>query len=95
MLGHCDGFWLGAGGTLAPPDFDREWDGSYFSNELQTVTDRDAHALGRALHRAIDALKAGEDLTEDQFKALSELGADLSAVRKLADYALTSGFDIA
>ena len=79
-------------GTAAPTGWDGEWDGSYGSNNYQTVTDPDARALGRALHREIDALEAGEDLTEDQFKALR--GANLSLVRELADFALTGSFNI-
>lgn len=79
-------------GTVKSSDYDGEWNGSYFTNDFQEVTDGDARALGAALHRAIAAVSIGQALTEEQAKALDCL--DLNGVRRLADYAASGGFVI-
>ena len=56
-------------GTVAPPDYDGEWNGTYFSNDLQEVSDTDARAWGTALHQAVISLRTGQALTEEQAKA--------------------------
>jgi hypothetical protein len=47
-------------GTVAPKDFHGEWNADYFTNDYQTVTNRDALALGEALLRAIGAFSKYE-----------------------------------
>ena len=79
-------------GTLAPTDFSSEWQGGYYSNDYQVVTDSDARALGEAVLRAVAALSARapdkvqvrKDWPEEEF------GADLRAL--LANYALKGAF---
>jgi hypothetical protein len=83
-------------GTVAPIDFQGEWNGDYFTNDYQTVTDRDARALGEALLRAVAALSAREPdkIHMDEFAA-AEFDGELSCLRRLANYALKGGFVIA
>lgn len=65
-------------GTLPPPDpedhngppaNDETWDGSYYTNDFQTISDSDAHALAAALDRAIVALTS-EQMTDEQHRVL-------------------------
>jgi hypothetical protein len=79
--------WEPAG--TAMPD-DNEWKGTYFSNDLQIVTDEDARALSLALYRALAALSTGQVRTEKQTKALRD--SDASELRRLADVCATRGF---
>jgi hypothetical protein len=79
-------------GTVAPPNYDREWNGTYFTNDLQEVTDSDARALGAALHQAVTSLRTREALTEEQTKAVDGINIDI--VCSLADYAASGGFAI-
>jgi hypothetical protein len=58
-------------GTAPPADFDGEWEGRYYGNDFQFVTDEDARKLAQALYRAIDAVTSGKELTEKQSKALT------------------------
>ena len=82
-------------GTVAPIDFQGDWNGVYFTNDYQTVTDRDACALGEALLRAVAALYAREPdkIHMDEFAAV-EFDGELSCLRRLANYALKGGFVI-
>ena len=92
-------------GTVAPTDFPGEWQGGYYSNDFQAVTDSDARALGEALLRAVVALSApGPDKVqvrkdwpeeEDEFiDELRRLSDELRGLRSLANYALKGGFII-
>ena len=54
------------GGDIPPADRDPEWDGSYFSNDFQSVTDADAKAMASALHRAVNSVVAEQTLTSSQ-----------------------------
>jgi hypothetical protein len=81
-------------GTIAPLDFTGEWCGSYYGNDSQIVTDKDARALAAALYRAIYALSTGQDLTEDQAKLWDGDGESIEALRRLADYAQGGTFAI-
>src|SRR5262249_26981115 len=47
------------------------WDGGYFTNDYQHVTDSDAKALAAALDRAVAAVEASSACTVDQMKALA------------------------
>ena len=69
-----------------------DWDGTYFSNDLQDVTDDDAKELARALFRALDAVHSDQALSSDQVEALQE--ASLGLINKLAIYAYRGGFTI-
>ncbi len=51
-------------GTLAGRQCIGEWDGGYYGNDYQKVTDRDACALGGALLRAVAALTPKERAQE-------------------------------
>src|SRR5262249_48796605 len=48
--------WELLAGTIDPAHNDPEWNGSYFSNDHQLVTDEDARTLARALERALPGL---------------------------------------
>ena len=85
-------------GTLLPygppeaqgdPGSDWTWDGNYFSNDFQEVTDRDARALGEALLRGVTPLEARE-------REMPSRWPDdwLHSVRRFADRALKGGFHI-
>jgi hypothetical protein len=91
-------------GTVAPTHWSGECDGKdYFCNEWQTVTDRDARALGEALVRAIATLSARvdvqktstEELNTSLFVKEEPVDAEIACLRRLADYALKGGFVIA
>ena len=59
-------------GAVAPINFQGEWNGDYFTNDYQTVTDHNSRALGEALLRAVAALSAREDkIHMDEFAAES------------------------
>jgi len=91
-------------GTVAPLDFPGQWDGDYCGNDFQQVTDRDARGLGEALLRAVAALSAREqskievlkDCSDDEVEwtAKRPLVAELSCLRRLANYTLQGGFVI-
>ena len=66
------------------------WDGGYYGNDWQEVTDSDARALGEALLRGVAAAEAQErkkptKWPDDWFRN----------VEKLADFVLKGGFLIA
>ena len=79
-------------GTAPPTDQVGDWDGTYFSNDLQDVTDDDAKELARALFRALDAVHSDQALSSDQVEALQE--ASLGLINRLAIYAYRGGFTI-
>ncbi len=88
-------------GTAAPDDFDEvrraanptvKWDGGYFSNDYQRVTDCDAQAFARALFRALRAVRSGEMLTVEQHFALKS--AEPGFIEELAWFARTGEFEI-
>jgi hypothetical protein len=68
------------------------WNGTYFTNDYQEVTDADARALSLALNRALATLSTGQTLTEEQTEVLR--GISGNELRRLADYAATGGFAI-
>jgi hypothetical protein len=80
-------------GTTRSDENEGDWDGSYFTNDLQGVTDEDAKAMARALFRALNAVWTDQPLSTDQAKALDE--ADIRVVMELANYAFSGGFIIA
>lgn len=92
MLALAAAFGWDPQGTMAPDDFERQWDGTYCSNDFQRVTDADARNIGLALHRALDAARNEMPLTQDQEEALN--GVDLSYMRELADVMHSPGFTI-
>ena len=86
-------------GTLTPTDWHGEWNGSYFSNDWQAVTDRDARTLGEALLRAIATLSSRANVRNPGTQDLNALfvevdpsHAEIGCLRRLADYALKGGF---
>ena len=79
-------------GTIAPPEYDGDWNGGYCSNDFQEVSDSDARALGTALHRAVTSVRTGQALTEEQATALT--GMHVGVVCELADYAVSGRFAI-
>ena len=80
-------------GTIAPTYHDGAWAGGYCSNDFQEVSDSDARALGRALHRAVTSVRTGQALTEEQAAVLD--GMHIGVVCELADYAVSGRFAIA
>lgn len=91
-LGVAKAFGWQPAGTLRPDGIKGEWNGTYFANELQSVTDDDARAMARALFRALNAVSTEQPLSTEQKKALEE--ADLGVVMELANYAFSGGFMI-
>src|SRR3954449_10192636 len=83
-------------GTVAPCDYrgPGRWNGTYFSNDLQEVSDGDALALGTALRRAHDALRTKQHLTEEQAKAWANEDINIEIVCDLADYTENGHFAI-
>jgi hypothetical protein len=82
------------GGPIPPASRDREWSGTYFSNDFASVTDSDARALASALFRAIDALRTNQPLTPEQAAAIDREDADPRVLDYLARYVWKGGFDI-
>ncbi len=73
------------------------WDGSYSPAVGQQVVRDDARRLSMALDRLVDAVRSGEELTEEQLeavKALACLDKDLSGAQEVADFALEGGFSV-
>lgn len=54
-----------------------KWDGGYFTNNYQGVTDTDAKALAAALDRAITAVETGAELSAEQREAFTDESDDL------------------
>jgi hypothetical protein len=79
-------------GTVAPANFEGKWEGSYFTNGHQLVTDPDAQALAAALFRAVDAERICEPLNAGQTEALEKVNFDL--LLRLAVFARERGFTI-
>ena len=88
-------------GTAPPDDFDEvrraanptvKWDGGYFSNDYQRVTDADAKDFAAALFRALRAVRSGEMLTVEQHLALPS--AEPGFIEALAWFARTGEFEI-
>ncbi len=83
-------------GTSAPVLYVGAWNGSYSPAVGQHVERDDARRLSVALDRLVDAVRSGEELTEEQLeavKALACLDKDLAA-QEVADYALEGGFSV-
>jgi hypothetical protein len=57
----------------------QKWDGGYFTNDYQAVTDADAKALAAALDRAITAVETGAELSAEQHEAFTD-ESDRSAI---------------
>lgn len=78
-------------GTAPPDDWDnaKHWDGGYYSNYWQRVTDSDAHALAEALLRGFEA-----DFKREQENPTEWPNDWLDRVRQFADFALKGGFYI-
>jgi hypothetical protein len=74
-------------GTAPPDDNSGTWNGNYFSNDFQQVTDSDARTLAEALLRAVAALDARE--RERPTKWPDDW---LSRVRSFAEFASKGGF---
>jgi hypothetical protein len=74
-------------GTTRPDGHEGEWDGNYFLNARQRVTDDDAKAISRALFRALNAVS-----TEKPLSIVQE--ANLNTVMRLANYTSAGGFMI-
>lgn len=79
-------------GTVAHRDYSGPWRGTYFTNDLQEVTDEDARALAAALRRAQTGLRTKTRLTKEQTQAWE--GMNINMVCRLADYAEKGHFAI-
>lgn len=80
-------------GTEQPDGWSGEvWDGDYFSNDLQYVTDSDARSMATALEKAIGALKTGAPVEEEQRAVLE--GVDVRLLVNFTNYAWGGGFTI-
>ena len=89
---------------------EREWAGSYVTNDWQRVTDVDALALAAALYKAIAAIERGLELTPDQNEALTRMeteeddfpyssrviqrAVDPASLARIADFVSKGGFEI-
>ena len=58
--------WVNSDGSPCENSRYADWNGSYMSNEYQTVTDSDPHALAAALARAIGPLAVDARLSSEQ-----------------------------
>ena len=76
-------------GTEVPEDFEGLWEGSYFSNDGQRVTEADACALAAALLRARDAMEH-QDVSDAQADVLHNDSPN--AIIALADLARRGAF---
>jgi hypothetical protein len=74
------------------PPIERDWGGSYFTNEYQTVTASDARALARALFRAIDTARTNQPITPEQATAFEDV--DLRVLDDLACFSWNGSFVI-
>lgn len=79
-------------GTVAHRDYSGPWSGTYFTNDLQEVTDEDARALAAALRRARTELKTKTRLTKEQTQAWE--GMNINMICRLADFAKKGHFAI-
>ncbi len=104
-------YWYGwkPKGTEAPEDMpglghrldpdDPDWNGSYFSNGGQFVTDRDANSIAAALERALDDIPdhdTMEDMQTAQDASPMEWfsGQGERTVRDFIEFSRTGGFCI-
>jgi hypothetical protein len=73
-----------------------KWDGTYFTNDYQIVTDADAKALGETLERALAAndYDAEHDVLNPVRDAETGRLRGLYGVKRLATLALAGGFTI-
>jgi hypothetical protein len=82
-----------------------DWDGGYFTNDFQLVTDSDAKALAAAFDRAISdgevdperitlVMDTGATRLGNEFVPTRDKVAMLDWLRALADYARQGGFRI-
>lgn len=69
-----------------------DWDGGYFGNDFQQVTDDDARAMADALTRALTALKARRKLKKERAKAWACKSVSIFHVCDLVRYAGKGGF---
>lgn len=79
-LDLAEAFGWRRAGTLHPLvqwSADQEWDGNYWTNDWQRVTDEDAHQLGVALYKAAAAIEATVEMTDNQEGALARLEMDV------------------
>jgi hypothetical protein len=83
-------------GTVAPCEHagPARWKGTYFTNDLQEITDADARALAAALCRAHAALRTRQQLTDEQSSAWANEAISIITVCDLADYAEKGHFAI-
>ena len=59
--------WEGIYGTPIHPDYKHpDWRGTYFSNDGQYVTDRDANSIAAALERALDDIPEHDTMEDMQ-----------------------------
>lgn len=101
LLETADAYGWRPEGTLPPPYYiyDREWNGSYFSNDWQEVRATDAAAMAAALERACTALRAAikeqveidDDLIPFEYNNLSR---DLRLLEDFARFAARGHFFI-
>jgi len=99
-LDLAEAFGWRPAGTLHPLvqwSAGREWDGNYWANDWQRVTDEDAHQLGVALYKAVAAIETAVEMTVTQKGALARLGLGLStaeSLKRIADFVSRGGFGI-
>lgn len=79
-------------GTTQENDLCNKWDGTYFTNDYQSVSDKDAKNLSIALNRAIYAFEHNEKLTLRQMEAVEQRGINLDNLRTLQKCADERGF---
>ncbi len=91
--------WEGINGPPINPDYKHpDWDGTYFSNDGQFVTDRDASNIAAALERALDDIPDDDAVVEDEQMAdkpsLIEYfsGEGKTWVRKGIEFCRAGGF---
>ena len=63
-----------------------EWDGSYFYNEHQIVSEADAHAMGEALKRALVDIPDHNCISEDWLFSPAKTDVYLSSYSEMKEY---------
>ncbi len=78
-------------GTEPPPNWDGDWNGSYFTNALQVVTEHDARAWAKAVRKTCDAMAGECEPTDQQAAFIAEIDGSharcMSVLQEFVDVA--------
>ncbi len=84
--------WEGIHGTPIHPDYKHpDWNGTYFSNEGQFVTDRDASNIAATLERALDDIPDHDAMEDKKSHICSISGFDMQTAQDASPIEWFSG----